>query len=120
MAVPLEKVQKGDLITALTWNSLIDKLNDMNTRLTALENQDGSGGTDVVITELIPGGLLTIGDDLEIRGRNFAYSRGAQRVYFNSTRAVTFREGSSDARLLIEIPDVPEVTEAGTPVALTV
>jgi hypothetical protein len=120
MAAPLEHVRPGDLITALAWNTLVDKLNDVNTRLIELENAGGGGSTDVAITELIPDGVLTSGDDLEIRGRNFDYSRGAQRVYFNATPVSIFRDGSSDTRLLIQIPNVPAATEAGTQVTLLV
>jgi hypothetical protein len=44
---------------------------------------------------------------------------GAHRVYFNSTRATLFSSDSGDSRLVLEVPDVPGVTEAGTQVLLT-
>lgn len=75
---------------------------------------------NVAINGVAPAGLLRIGDELQILGRNFGFSQGAHAVYFNSTRATQFRAGCSDTRLVLIIPRIPGVVEPGVPVMLTV
>ena len=109
-------VGPGDLIRAQDYNAMLAWLRDLDGRVAALEGADES----VVITGVIPAGPIRIGDTIEIIGRNFGFSLGAHRVYFNSTRATIFNtQDSGDTRLVLVVPSVPGVSEAGTQVVLT-
>ncbi len=120
MATLPNYVQPGDVSMAAYLNSIVDVLKDHESRLEKLEDGD-SNSNSVVIDSVVPSGDLRIGQELTIFGRNFGYSIGAQSVYFNSSRVTVFKTGSNDSKLIINIPDVPGVTEAGIPpVTLTV
>jgi len=111
------KVDPGDLVKSVEYNDIIDVLHDLLNRVQLLEG--GVGGIGVAITSIVPSGDLRVGQEITIFGRNFGFSIGAQRVFFNSARVTIFKTGSNDQKLIIQIPDVPGVTEAGTPVTLT-
>lgn len=109
-------VGPGDLIRAQDYNALLAWLRDLEERVSTLEG----AGESVAITAIIPSGPVRIGDTIEIIGRNFGFSFGAHRVYFNSTRATVFSPDSGDSRLVLTVPQVPGISEAGTQVVLTV
>jgi hypothetical protein len=113
-----DHVEPGDIVQSDGYNGVIDALKDLEDRVALLE-AGGVVGGGVAITSLAPAGDLRVGQELTIFGRNFGYSIGAQRVYFNSERVKVFKTGSNDQKLIIEIPDVPGVIEDGTPVTLT-
>jgi hypothetical protein len=109
-------VEPGDLIRAQDYNALLAWLRELEERVSTLEGADES----VAITAVLPAGPVRIGDTIEIIGRNFGFSFGAHRVYFNSTRATAFSADSGDSRLVLTVPQVPGVSDAGTQVVLTV
>jgi hypothetical protein len=113
-----DHVQPGDIVKSDGFNGVVDVLQDMSQRLTLLES-GGTTGNGVAITSLAPAGDLRVGQEVTIFGRNFGFSIGAQRVYFNNSRVKVFKTGSTDERLIIEIPEVAGVTESGTSVTLT-
>jgi hypothetical protein len=117
MTLQLPHVRPGDVISAAFMNTLIDQLIDMDGRLLKLESV---GTSQVVINDIIPATPVRVGDDLEILGSHFDFSAGAQRVYFNSTRATVFRSGSSDMRLIVQVPNVPNLPLGGGAVTLLV
>jgi hypothetical protein len=100
-------------------NALIDQLQGLDGRLSKLEGASPATHA-VMITQIVPSAPVRIGDDLEIQGSNFDFGIGAQRVYFDSTRAQLFRNGSSDSRLIVQVPNVPNVSPSGTTVTLLV
>jgi hypothetical protein len=117
--MPLQTVNPGDLITAAEWNDLVAALNGLDARVTELES--GGSNTAPRITEVLPTGPRTVGDDIRIYGSNFDFTRGGHSVFFGTTRAITFLGGSSDTLLLVRIPDpVDGASEAGTAMTLTV
>lgn len=121
MASPLDRVRPGDLITAQSINSILDKLQELDTRVGKLEGPGTPTGKQVLITGILPPGPQRVGEVLEIVGQNFDFSVKPPRVFLDSTPAEKFiKEKCSDTQLLVEIPFVPGVTEAGTPVTLTV
>jgi hypothetical protein len=112
-----DHVEPGDIVQSEEFNGIIDVLHDLWNRVALLEG--GVGGIGVAIFSLSPSGDLRVGQELTIFGRNFGFSIGAHRVFFNSVRATIFKTGSNDQKLIVEIPDVPGVTEDGTEVTLT-
>lgn len=115
----MRRVQPGDLITADDWNLMASAMDDLELRLSLLEQ--GGTGLAPVITQVLPTGTVTAGDRLEIFGRNFDFLRGGHSVLFNSSRVATYLGGSSDTKLILLIPDEVEgATEAGAPVTMTV
>lgn len=125
MATVPNRVRPGDLITSQYFNTIIDELTDLERRLASLENSvqpggDPTGEGQVSISSFVPTADLRGGQELVIFGQNFGFSSGAQSVFFNSKRVTVFKTGSSNTKLIIEIPDVPGVTEAGIQVTMTV
>lgn len=119
MAQQLAHVSPGDLITASTFNGLVDALNGALLRIEALEaGQAPTAGLS--IAQLVPDGPYRIGDTLQILGSNFQFGIGASRVFLNATQVFNLLPTSGDSRLEFVIPSVPGVLEAGTEVELVV
>src|ERR1041384_3962522 len=112
-------VEPGEIIKSADFNVVLDVLQDLKDRVSLLETGGAVGG-GVVITSIAPEGDLRVGQEITIFGRNFGYSIGAQRVFFNSVRATIFKTGSSDEKLIVEIPNVTGVSESGTPETMSV
>ena len=74
-----------------------------------------------VITELIPAsGRVKVGDALTVVGTNFGFSAGSLRVYVDGVRVADFKPGSSDTRLVFDIPLSIDVPPQGKSAILTV
>ncbi len=117
--MPLRNVNPGDLITSNDWNSLVTALNAMEVRVAELES--GGAKSAPRITQVLPTGARTVGDEIRIYGSNFDYVQGAKSVSFGNTPAVKFLAGSSDTLLIVEIPDPVEgATEAGATLTMSV
>lgn len=117
--MPLFKVNPGDLVAATSWNTLVDLVNNLEGRVSDLE----SGGTRTAprISQVLPSGAVTVGDQIRIYGSNFGYNAGSHSVFFGNTRATTFMDGSSDTLLIVQIPDPVEgATEGGTSLTMSV
>lgn len=121
MAQPFQNVQPGDLITSDQMNRILAALNDLDGRVTALQGSAVVGDA-VVITDMIPpSGIIKVGDELTLIGRNFGFSTGAQRVYIDDTRVDAYQPGSSDSQLVFDIPlTITNVPQAGRSAVLTV
>lgn len=121
MAQLFPNVLPGDLITADEMNRILQALNSLNDRVTALEGSS-IGGSSVAITDLIPpSGTVKVGDPLTVIGRNFGFSVGSQRVYIDDLRIDAFNPGSSDTQLIFNIPlSIINVPQQGRPATLTV
>lgn len=122
MAQRLNHVQPGDVITAEMWNLAVDTINEV------LEAGQTSG---IQIAALSPTGTtadpLRIGQLLQITGQNFGYWIGQSRVTFRggpSGDINVLREnmlnGSSDTRLLLIVPPIPNIPQAGMSMTLEV
>jgi hypothetical protein len=117
--MPVRNVNPGELITSRDWNDLVNALNALEERVIDL----ASGGAKAPprITQVLPTGILTAGDQIRIYGTNFDFTRGAHSVFFGNTRATNFLNGSSDTLLIVQIPDKVEgATEAGTTITMSV
>lgn len=120
MASTPQQVHSGDLITAEFMNGLLTVIHDLQTEIADLGDVPASKSV-ASITDLIPRtSILRVGDRLEIRGNNFDFKIGAHSIYFDEQRVHTFEDGSSDTCLVVTVPYVPNLVEAGTPVILVV
>jgi hypothetical protein len=111
--MPLDKVNRGDLISADLINALIDEIE-------ILKQQIGHTGSAPVIALITPSSDLHIGDALDIRGENFRVTQGAQLVTFDGVLVTAYKSGTTDTRLFINIPDIPGIPEAGKNVDLVI
>lgn len=119
MAQQINRVYPGDLITAELMNKIMRAIENLDERVTILE----SGVVDedsVVITELIPPGPIKVLEELKILGRNFKFSLGAHRVFFNNTAVNTYKPNSSDTMLIVDVPEIPNLHEGGNWITVTV
>lgn len=119
MTTPLLRVNPGDIISATSWNGIVDTLNEALLRIQALEAGTGPS-TGLAISQLLPSGPYRSGDTLQILGQNFQFAIGATRVFLNATQVLNLLPSSTDTQLNFVIPTVPGVLEAGTNVDLVV
>jgi hypothetical protein len=110
-------VKRGDLITADLMNQIIQAIENLDERVTALESAEDD---TVVITSISPSGNLRIGQELRVFGRNFGLTIGTCRVKVEGVQVNAFKTGSNDQLLIFNIPNVPNVPLAGKSVALIV
>lgn len=121
MAQLLERVERGQIITADRWNLMVEAVNEL------LQTGQTSG---INIGATVPAGTvdepLRVATPLQIVGRNFGYSIGQTQVSFTATgvNVVVRRDelltGSSDTRLVLNVPSLPGLTSAGMTVTLRV
>jgi hypothetical protein len=115
MAKKFDRVRAGDLITDVFVNGLLDYLEALDVRVSGLEQGSGS----VAITSL-PFGDIRVGQEVHIRGRNFGFSTGQQKVFIDDVPVNAFRFGSDDTELIFTIPAVPNIPSTGKIVVLTI
>ncbi len=113
------QVQPGALITDILLNSILDKLESLDSRITTLESLI-TGGTSATITSIVPPGPLRVGQEIQVLGRNLGFLAGTQRVFLDNTSINIFKAGSNDSKLIFDIPDLPGIPVAGRQVVLTV
>lgn len=117
----LNRVQPGDLITAAMWNDAVDAINQL------LLSRPVSS---VTISATSPRGTsddpIRTGATLQIVGQNFGYTSARTKVTFEGPFGVVevlhgqLLAGSSDTRLLLIVPPIPAIGEAGMTVTLRV
>jgi hypothetical protein len=104
MAIDIEHVQPGELITATLLNEVIDELAKLDVRVTALETTGSKPGV-VEITAVTPR-TVQVGDFITIVGKNFGFTIGATRVRFNGVAPFEFGQGSNDSVLIVKVPEL--------------
>lgn len=119
MAQIIQQAKPGDLITAQDWNELVDAVNSALIRIAALE-AGSEPGIGLAVTELNPDGPYHVGDRLQVIGRNFDYTTGANRVFINTTQVLNILPSSSDFLLEFDIPSVPGLAQGGSQVDLII
>jgi hypothetical protein len=112
-------VRPGDLITAAFMNQLVALLGSLNDRVTALEAGQPPGNA-VAITALNPGSPWTVGQQVQVVGRNFGFLAGACRVTLDTQAVNSFALGTNDQTLIFNVPGVAGLTSTGKIVVLTV
>jgi len=105
MPIQLKVPQPGDLITAAYMQELVNALQNLDTRIAALEGIIPGSAGQLAITDLqFPLADLHIHDELTIVGVNLGL-QGETRVDFDTLGSVTvFKPGSSDRKLILDVP----------------
>jgi hypothetical protein len=71
----------------------------------------GTWSGEVVVTEFEPPNEQAIGQLLTVNGRNFAFPPRENTVTIGGEPVEAFLTGSNDARLVFEVPEIPDVGE---------
>jgi hypothetical protein len=114
MATTFPRVKAGDVIRHDDWNQVLAAIEDLYSRITTPDP------TAVAITGFAPPGPVSVGDPLTIQGRNFQFSIGSLRLFFDGVAVNAFNLGSSDTQLLINVPDIPNLPQQGRQVNVSV
>jgi hypothetical protein len=99
MPLNLERVSPGDLITARSFNVLLDTLDSLDARLAQVE---GRGG-EPVITERIPSGDLAVPARVRLHGTNFVAPAVDNTVLLDGA-ALPLVPGSRPEELVVDVP----------------
>jgi len=103
MATDIQLVSPGDVISSDRWNEVVNQLNNLNQRLSALETGGPGGGGQVIMQSFIPEAQQEIGKELMIKGK-FDFPPEINSVTVDGIPVITFRSGSNDGQLLFLIP----------------
>jgi hypothetical protein len=105
MPIQLKIPQPGDLITADYMRDLVTALQQLDLRVSALEDLVPGAAGQLAIAELRwPLADLHIGDELTIIGANLGL-QGETRVDFADLASVTvFKPGSTERKLILDVP----------------
>lgn len=98
-----ERVKPGDLITDNLMNRILDKLDSLDKRVSALETV-GSGGNSLAITDIFPLGSLQIGQEIQVLARNLVLPVTLNTVSIDGVIIQGFNPGSDNTRLVFNIP----------------
>ncbi|MGZ4828126.1 MAG: hypothetical protein ACXV5J_03400 [Candidatus Angelobacter sp.] len=111
-------IQPGDLIMSSFWNQVLHALNSFDDRISALE-AIGSTGGGLTISGIFPPSPVHIGDTVTILGRGFGVP-SSNSVNIDGTPVGTLLAGSNDSQLILKIPNLQGIPQAGKFVTLTV
>jgi hypothetical protein len=111
-------IQPGDLIMSSFWNQVLHALNSFDDRITALEASGAAGG-GLSISGMFPPSPVHIGDTVTILGHGFGVP-SANSVNIDGTPVGQLLAGSNDSQLIIKIPNLQGIPQAGKFVTLTV
>jgi hypothetical protein len=114
--VQFDRVSPGDLITSDLMNRLLNEVESLEARVTALET-GGEGPSAPVITGRFPTGDITVSSELRLFGRNFLVPASQNTVTIDG-RPVTLLFGSDDKQLILMVP--PDITGLPKNAAVTV
>ena len=112
-------VNPGDLIRAELMTDILGKLVSLDQRISSLEATSPTT-IGLLITTIIPGGPIRVNEEMQVLGQNFGVSIGAHRVFIDGTRVLNFKSGTTDQKLVFDVPDVPNVPQAGKPAVMSV
>ncbi|RKH82626.1 hypothetical protein D7Y21_28020 [Corallococcus sp. AB045] len=116
MPSPIQKVNPGDLVTSEFMNHLLDRIDNLEERVARIEAEGAASGA-VVILDILPEGIVRVGDEMRLIGRNFGLL-ALNVVTVAGKRIEQFTSGS-DSLIVFNAPTVPGIKEEGQPVQLT-
>jgi hypothetical protein len=117
------KVRAGDLITVDFMNGIIDWLGNLDTRITALETTPTPQPIGVTITSIVGTSTpIRVGMRLTVNGTGFMQPASLNTVTVGgvSVPSTSFGFDSSEARLSLDIPNVPGLPTAGSSLPVVV
>jgi hypothetical protein len=103
MAINVQKVKAGDLITATYVNSIVDALDSLQEQIDAIDVSAPSTGSKPVITTVDPS-PVPLSSTMTIHGHNFAVPASLNTVTVDGTPLNDFPGGSNDQNLLVSVP----------------
>jgi hypothetical protein len=92
-------VRPGDVITSDLLNRIIGTLNQHDALLSS-----GPVTSGITISGFVPSPPFQAGQDIQIQGTNFGFSTGSTVLTFDTTLVTSFKLGSSDTALLVDVP----------------
>ena len=121
MAKIFTNVRPGELISADLMNDILDELNSLEARVSALQALPGTQG-NVVVTDLQPSHTMRVGQTLTLVGRNFVSPPENNTVTVASIKisADLFRFNSDESHLIFVLPPVPGLDNMSQPVDVQV
>ncbi len=111
-------IQPGDLIMSSFWNQVLQALNSFDDRISALEAAGATGGA-LTISGIFPSTPPHIGDTITILGHGFGVP-SSNSANIDGTSVTQLLAGSNDSQLIIKIPNLQGIPQAGKFVTLTV
>ena len=103
MAINVQKVKPGDLITATYVNSIVDALKSLQEQIDAIDVSGPNTGSKPVITTVDPS-PVPLSSTMTIHGHNFAVPASLNTVTVDGTPLTDFPAGSNDQNLLVSVP----------------
>jgi hypothetical protein len=100
----IDHVRPGAVISSDFFNQLIDRINELETRLGTVE-QGGGGAATSIIDHFDPPVQVAVGQVLTLFG-TFDFPPSANLVSFDGVPITTFRAGSNNLQLLFLVPPV--------------
>jgi hypothetical protein len=119
MATELHEVQPGGLIRAEFFNEMLRAVEDLRTRVAALEGEEPTTTPTEVVIESVTPRTVRMGEPLTITGRNFGWTTGATVVFLGERLITAFTSGSN-TQLVFTVPDMPDFPASGLPLQLAV
>ena len=117
MAIEIDRVQPGDLITSALRNRLIELIVSIDARVAELEEADTGGTGDApFLGGRSPSGDIRAGSALTLTGRNFLVPTRLNTVEIGPASVSAFQVGSDDRTLIFTVP----TTLPGLPASLPV
>jgi hypothetical protein len=103
MAINVPKVNPGDLITASSWNLVVDSLISLQSQIDAL-GTTGPTPLAPVITSVDPSPDVPTNTTMTIHGSNFAVPASLNTVTVDGTVLNDFQSGSTNQVLVVGVP----------------
>jgi hypothetical protein len=121
MSAAIPKVNPGDLIKSQQWNAIVDALNDLTLRVTALESSTGAK-TVSIISVKSDTSPIRIGSRVTVTGTGFAVPAALNNVTIGTTtiNPASFTFASDATHLIFDVPPIPGLSPGGTLVTITV
>lgn len=120
MPLSFDEVQPGDVISASLMNFVLDKLQELDGRVSSLEDGSGGGAGQPFIERFEPATQVALGQLLVIHGQNFLFPPENNSVTLDGEPVTEFRLGSTSDKLRVVVPTTISVPAGGRNVVIEV
>jgi len=104
MAIDFTDVQPGQLITSDLCNRMLRALDQLDERVSDLEQSPGTTPDAPQLQSSVPSGNVNVGSLLRLIGRNFVIPTSGNTVEIGDQEVTDFLSGSNDQQLLFQVP----------------